>query len=101
MTMQIRTVRVALAGLGNVNLGWMKIVLSKKEELASAFHIEFLVVAVADSSGVAINNDGWDMVTLISLKQKKGFASQLNGYLPKVQTETIPNYIDAHLLIES
>lgn len=97
----MKTIRTALLGLGNVNIGLLEILRQKGAQLKQRYSIEFAIAAVADSSGVAIHPDGFDYNELISLKSAKGKVSSLKGYLRGVSSETLPSHSDAELLIES
>jgi homoserine dehydrogenase len=99
--MKLSPVNTILVGLGAVNLGWLKILKAKRIEIESNYHLEFRIVAVADSSGVAINQAGWGADILIDLKTARGKARDLPGFLPGVKTEQIVDHVKADLLIES
>lgn len=51
---------LALAGLGNVGRNFLRILETKSARLAAAYGLDLRVVAVADSSGAAVNPDGFD-----------------------------------------
>ncbi len=92
--------RTVLIGLGTVNIGLLKILLEKKEEVSKKHNLELTIVAVADSSGIAINDIGYSFEELISLKGLGDHVSKLAGYLPGETTESITNKVEAQLLIE-
>ncbi len=55
-----RRIDIALAGLGNVGRGFLKILETKEARLATQYGLALRVVAVADSSGLAVAADGFD-----------------------------------------
>jgi homoserine dehydrogenase len=96
-----RMIKTALLGLGNVNIGLLKIFSSKRDILRDHYELDFLITAVADSSGIAIRQNGFSYQDLIDLKAGKGKVSALPGFLPGISSEDLPHHADAELLIES
>lgn len=94
-------VDTVLLGLGTVNIGFLKILASKRKELSRKYNLEFRITAVADSSGVAINPAGFDYEELIRLKKGKGKVQLLKGFEATLLSENMIDFIDADLLIES
>lgn len=90
-----------MLGLGTVNLGFLKILIEKKDYLKTNHHIEFIITAVSDSSGIAVNQNGFTYDQLINLKAQKNKVSSLNGFILNVSSELIINHSDVDLLIES
>ncbi|HWA32786.1 MAG TPA: hypothetical protein VG737_01585, partial [Cyclobacteriaceae bacterium] len=76
----MKEVRTILIGLGTVNVGLLKILSDKENEIAETSGLTFSIVAVADSTGVAINTAGFDYDELISLKAEKKKVNHLAGY---------------------
>jgi len=77
--MQIKT---AIVGLGNVNRNLLNILVQKRERLARNYGIEFLIVLIADSSGVACNKNGYDPSAIISAKASGKHVADMEGALP-------------------
>ena len=75
----MKKIKTALLGLGTVNVGLLKILIDKKDYLATVYALEYVITAVADSSGIAVRNDGFSMDELIKLKAAKSKASDLHG----------------------
>jgi homoserine dehydrogenase len=92
-------VKTVLVGLGNVNLGLLKILIDKKEAIAEQYNTRFKIVGVVDSSGMAISEKGFAYEDLINLKHNKGKVNEITGFLPKAP-EFIPDCIEADLLID-
>jgi len=93
-------VKTVLVGLGNVNLGLLKILIDKKEEIADRYNIKFKIVGVVDSSGMATSEKGFAYEDLINLKYNKGKVNEITGFLPK-DPEFIADCITADLLIDA
>ena len=96
----IKKTRTVLVGLGTVNIGVLKILAEKKEDILKDHNTKFIIVGVADSSGVAISKKGYGYEQLIRLKESRHKVSSLEGYLPQIAVEDITEHIDADLLIE-
>ncbi len=97
----MKRIRTVLIGLGTVNRGVLTILINQKQKIQNTYGLELIIVGVADSSGVAINANGFDYQELIQLKNQKRHVSELNGHLPEVPVENISDHIEAELLIES
>jgi len=94
-------IRISLVGLGAVNLGLLTILQRRKNELLNLHGIDLSVVAVADSSGVAVRMQGWDYQELIDLKRTKKSASAFEGYQPGSTSEMITDLCPVDILVES
>lgn len=79
----MKRVRTALIGLGNVNRSFLKIVETKGARLRAEYGVDFRIVAVADSSGLAFDAAGFDPAALRSFKEKGGRVRDLPGFLPE------------------
>jgi homoserine dehydrogenase len=76
----VTTVDAALIGLGNVGRNFLRILEMKHERLAAEFGLALRVVCVADSSGVAVQADGFDPAATRRHKESGGRVSALPGY---------------------
>ncbi len=94
-------VNTVLFGLGTVNIGLLRILTDKRHELMEKYNLQFIISAVADSSGVAVNADGFEYEELIALKKRKDKVNSLSAFQAHLEQENIPDFIDADLLIES
>lgn len=97
----IRKIKTALLGLGNVNRSLLNILAQKSETLKSQYNVEFLIVAVADSSGVAISEAGFLYSSLLELKEQKKKVRDLNGFIEDSSGERISSYTNCQLLIDA
>jgi homoserine dehydrogenase len=96
----LKKIRIVLVGLGSVNLGVLKILAKKKHTILKTHGLEYIIVAVADSSGIAINNNGYSYEDLVKLKSSYHNASYLTGYLPQVSVDNITEHINADMLVD-
>ncbi|MBL7852440.1 MAG: hypothetical protein JNN04_16160 [Cyclobacteriaceae bacterium] len=96
----MKTIRVLLAGLGTVNRGWLDVLVSKSSSLRDA-GVQFVIVGVADSTGVAIHPRGFRPETLLGLKKEGKKVKALEGFQQEMTTEKMPASCEAELLIES
>ena len=65
-------INLALIGLGNVGRNFLRILEMKETRLAQQYGIALRVVAVADSSGVAMDATGFDPASLRQHKEAGG-----------------------------
>ena len=73
----MREIKTALNGLGRVNKNLLRILADKRERLAQDYDLSFKIVAVADSSGIATNGDGFDGIELCAHKDNGHRVSDL------------------------
>lgn len=96
-----RTVRAALIGCGNVGRSFMRILDMKRERLRAQYGLEFQLVAVADSSGVAVDERGFDPAALCRLKELHGGVNSFPGYLPGVTPAALLDHLECDLMLEA
>jgi homoserine dehydrogenase len=96
----MKTVRLILAGLGNVNRGLLHI-LKEKKHLLNQEGISFKVTAVADSTGVALHTAGFDFDELLALKSTGRKVIDLPEYTSALRTEDFAGTGIGDILIES
>lgn len=63
-------IRAAMIGLGSVNRSLLRILVDKRVRLAQQYGLKFDIVCVADSSGAAVNEDGFDPFKVDAHKQR-------------------------------
>ena len=86
--MSLKTINTFLVGLGNVNRNFLRILEIKGERLAAEYGLAFRVVAIADSSGVAVEPEGFDPIITRKAKEAGTPVRGLAGYqagLPPAQ----------------
>ena len=76
----MKEIKAAMIGLGSVNKNLLRILSDKADILSGKYGLSFKIVVVADSSGVAVNEDGFDMLSLVVHKQNGNSVSGLAGY---------------------
>lgn len=96
----VRQIRTVLVGLGNVNLGLLKILEEKREEIADRHNLHFKIVGIVDSTGMAIRQSGFTYKELINLKYNKKKANEITEFLP-TPSDKICECIEADLLVEA
>lgn len=75
-----RLIRTVLVGLGSVNRNLLDILASKKTRLLDEYGLEFRIVCIADSSGVAMDSLGYDPATLRQEKASGKPVAEMSGY---------------------
>ncbi len=96
-----QTIRTALIGLGNVGRNFLKILEMKEARLRKQYGVEFAIVCVADSSGVAVDQAGFAPAELRRHKEAGGRVADLSGYLPGVTSSAIIDTLDCALVLEA
>lgn len=94
-------VRLALAGMGNVGLNLLSILERKKDSLLHSYGLQFVVVAVADSSGVAVDPDGFDALGLMRLKRNGLSVNQLDGFRSGEEMASILSELSCDLVVDA
>ena len=78
-----KTINLALSGLGNVGRNFLRILETKSDRLAADYGLIFRVVAVADSSGLAVSADGFAPRELRLHKEASGRVADLPEFQPE------------------
>lgn len=78
----MRTIRTAMVGLGNVGRNFLRILAMKESRLAEQYGLRFVITAIADSSGVAVDPAGFEPERLRLHKENRGGVADLPGYRP-------------------
>lgn len=77
----MREIKAAMIGLGSVNKNLLRIISDKADILAGKYGLIFKVVLVADSSGIALKEDGFDILSLVDHKENGSSVSAMAGYV--------------------
>lgn len=101
MKTTIHTIKAALIGLGNVNRNFLRILEMKQAELAQRYGLAFRIVAVADSSGVAVNPAGFDPTTTRDFKEAGGRVCALASYVADATPADVLATLDCDLVLEA
>jgi homoserine dehydrogenase len=86
----MRTIRTAMIGLGNVGRNFLRILEMKEARLAADYGVAFHVVAVADSSGVAVDEAGFEPATLRLHKEAGKRVRDLPTFRPDLTAAALP-----------
>lgn len=97
----MRTVAAALIGLGNVHRNFLRILEMKQAELAQRYGLAFRIVAVADSSGVAVDLAGFEPVTTRRFKEAGGRVCTLPGYIANATPADVLATLPCDLVLEA
>lgn len=97
----IRTITAALIGLGNVNRNFLRILEMKQAELARRYGLAFRIVAVADSSGVAVAPTGFDPAATRRFKETGGRVCALPGYVADATPADLLATLACDLVLEA
>jgi len=93
-------IRTVLIGLGNVNRNFLKILETKSARLREQYGLAFRIVAVADSSGVAVNAAGFDPAATRRHKEKGGGVRDLPGFRPDISPAALVAELDCDLVLD-
>ncbi len=97
----VRSVNVSLVGMGNVGRNVLRLLEEKRALLASAYGLDFRVILAADSSGVAVNPEGFEIGDLRRTKELGGHMDELSGFLPNRSPAEALAICHCNLLFES
>ena len=108
-TRKLKVIETAILGMGSVNRNLLKIIANKKERLAEEYGIVFKIIAVTDSTGIAIkgyDDSGFDITELVNHKENGGSVSDLSSFEissgdNKEAVVYILNHLDVDLLFEA
>jgi homoserine dehydrogenase len=90
-----------LIGLGNVNRSFLRILEMKRTTLAQRYGLTFRVIAVADSSGVAVNSDGFAPAAVRHLKEASGRVRELPGFAAGLSPADVLETLQCNLVLEA
>ncbi|MEZ4658365.1 MAG: homoserine dehydrogenase [Caldilineaceae bacterium] len=96
----MQTIDTMLVGLGNVNRNFLKILEMKGARLRSQYDLTFRIVCVADSSGVAINQEGFEPTELRQFKERGGRVCDLDGYVADQNIQQVLSVLPCDLVME-
>ena len=95
------TLRIIVAGLGNVNLNLLRILRSQRDILTTNYHLNIVVVAALDSQGGALNANGLDIDELIAAKEAKRSVATTTHGKPGLDTLQALAQVSADALVEA
>jgi homoserine dehydrogenase len=96
-----KTIDTFLVGLGNVNRNFLRILEMKAERLAAEYGLAFRVVAISDSSGVAVNPAGFDPAATRQAKESGTSVRAMAGFQKGVTPIELAATLDCDLVLEA
>ncbi len=94
-------IKTALVGLGSVNKNLLTILINKQERLQRDHGICFQIVCVSDSSGVAVDRDGFEAQAIIDRKNAGKRASSFQGFRKGASVEDVLEDTKIDLVFEA
>lgn len=92
--------KVALIGLGNVHKNLLKIINDKRNIIADQHDICFQIIMIADSSGIAIDENGFDAASIRAAKLAGKSVKDFMGFKPHMNVLDAIKQLDLDLLFE-
>ena len=97
----MKSARLALVGLGNVGRRVLDLLADHKDQLRRRHKLEFTVHCVADSSGVAVSDTGFNIRKLSDLKRTGGQLAELPEYGDDLTLEEALERTRCQILLEA
>lgn len=97
----LKTIDTFLVGLGNVNRNFLRILEMKGDRLAAEYGLAFRIVAIADSSGVAVHPAGFDPAATRQAKEAGLSVRDMAGFQPGVTPAQLATILDCDLVLEA
>jgi len=97
----MRTLKAALIGVGHVGRGFLKLLDSRRDFLRKKTGLDIRIVAVADSSGAALNSDGFDPTGLRQHKEDGKPVGALPKGMPGADVVELLGNIECDLVLEA
>ena len=85
----MKTINAAMLGLGSVHQNLLRILIDKRERLADEYGLAINIVAISDSSGIAVNLNGFDPRAIIAHKTCGSRVDSFDGYRGSDQAAVI------------
>ena len=93
--------KIIIMGFGSVGQGIAQAIALKKAMIKDKYGVELKVVAAADSSSSAINQDGLEEMLLIHSKNSEGKLSSYPGYGSDISGLDVLDAVEYDLLMEA
>jgi homoserine dehydrogenase len=91
--------KIILVGFGVIGRGVAKVIDEKRKSLKEKYGFEPKIVAICDSSGAAIDENGLDLKKAIEVKEKTGKIVNYNG--KKMSSVEVIENLDADVVVEA
>ncbi len=92
--------KIILVGFGVIGKGVIKTIMSKKEYLVNKYNLPIDIVAICDSKGCAIDENGLDLNLALSIKEKTGKISNYPEKGKELSILEVIKTVDADIVIE-
>jgi homoserine dehydrogenase len=96
-----RQVRLALIGLGTVGRLLLGLLVERKELIQQRYGLGFGLHCVADSSGIAVSDAGFDMEAVVEHKSRGGSVSGLDGFMKDSTTGDAFDRVRCDIVLEA
>ena len=93
--------RTIVVGLGTIGKSFCRLLENRKQDLLSNHGIDPKIVAVADSNGVAINENGIEIKDIIKIKESNKSVSEMSIGNKNMTSADLVKEVDAELLVEA
>ena len=97
----VKRVRLAVAGLGNVGRRFVRLLVERDDTLREKYGLSVSVHCVADSSGVAISDDGFDLARLLEHKEGGSKLRGLPEFCEGLDLAGALDRVECEILLES
>jgi len=97
----MKTVRLALVGVGNVGQRLLTLIDERRETLSNEYQLDFSLTCVADSSGVAMNGSGFELAKLVHHKANRGRLAELAEFCPGLSFTDALQTASCDILLET
>lgn len=97
----MKTIRTTLIGLGNVGRNFLKILETKSSQLTVQYGLRFEIICVADSSGVALDREGFAPEQIRRFKEEGQKVSSLPSFQPGETPISILSQLDCDLVLDA
>lgn len=101
MSTEIKQIKTAMLGLGTVNKTLLGILMDKQDRLRHEYGLEFIIVAVADSSGIAVDEQGFSYEMIKQHKEAGKSAADLNGFIQGADNADMTDLTNLDLVLEA
>ncbi|HID47428.1 MAG TPA: homoserine dehydrogenase, partial [Methanococcaceae archaeon] len=92
--------RVILVGFGVIGRGVISVIKKKREYLKKRYGMDVKIVAICDSSGAAIDENGLDLDLALEVKRRRGKISEYPGKGVTLEATEVIRSVDGDVLIE-
>lgn len=96
-----REIATALMGVGHVGRSFLKILIDRGDRIEERYGLRFKIVLAADSSGLALSEDGIDAGELLEHKLSGGSLASMPGYTDELNIGAALDASRCELLLDA